>query len=220
MSDPVDPWKSPGARSREVSVFATGAPASPLRFVAVQWGILSLQLIVVAASYLWIASMPLRLLVMLVVMLAPLRWLSGFRPLSTQLRWQPGDRIRLSGKFRERYIPLTKAVAADAVSLHDDRLVFNVPGNGSGDPAETLSLDGRAFRRVSAVDLHALFLAVLAGDAGTLTSIARAKGLKVHERPASVAVPITEAGGMHLVAFAGTLAILITAYLLRHRVFG
>lgn len=220
MSDPVDPWTSPAVRSREVSVFATGALASPIRFVAVQWGILSLQLIVIAGSYLWIASVPLRLLLMLVVILAPLRWLSGFRPLSAQLRWQPGDRIRLSGKFRERYIPLTKAVVADAVSLHDDRLVFNVSGNGSGDPAETLSLDGRAFRRVSAGDLHALFVAVLAGDAAPLASIAKAKGLKVHERPASVAVPIMESGGMHLIAFAGTLAILVTAYLLRHRVFG
>lgn len=221
MSESVDPWQPPAAKSRQVAVFVTGRPASPARFVLIPWAVLSLQLIVILTSALWIEPLPLRLLLAVIVGVAPLRWsgwLGRLRPPSAQLRWLPGGGARLSGNFAERYIPLMKPLILNAIDLRNDRLAFDVQAITPAGSTETLSLDCKAFRSVSAGDLHALFAAAMTGDGAAVASVAKARNLKLRERTPGLTVPVMEAKWMHALSLAGSFCILAIAFPFRHLV--
>ena len=216
MSDPSGPWQPSQAPPRQVAVLASGAPASTRRYLAIQLGALALVMTLIFTSRYWIGPPLLRMVFSLAVLVAPMRWLNTRKVPSAQLRWQPGNGARLSGKFMERHVPVTRPVLAHAVRIDGDRLAFDAPPSSPTGAAEVLSLDCRAFRSVTQRDLHDLFSAALAGDGTTLATVASARGLKPRTRPALIAVSILEAKATHMIALAGTLGLFLAFYLLWH----
>lgn len=208
MSDPVDPWQSPKSRQHQVSVWAMGKLASPLRYLATLWSVQLLQLALIMTSRYWIDPMPLRLVFVVVVIAAPMRWMKKRGPPSVQLRWQTGAGARLSGTFVQRDVPLTQAVIAEGVAIHGERLVFATPGAAGG----ALSLETSAFRTLSERDIRDLFAAALVGDAAGLAAIAKAKGIKTRERPGLISVSVVEERAIMLIGLAGMLGILALCY--------
>ena len=210
MSAPVDPWQSPKSRQHQVSVWAMGKLASPLRYLATLWSVQLLQLALIMTSRYWIHPMPLRLAFVVVVIAAPMRWMKKQGPPSVQLRWQTGTGARLSGTFIQRDVPLTQAVIAESVAIHGERLVFGLAAPGSGGSA--LSLETSAFRTIAEHDIRDLFAAALVGDAAGLAAIAKANGLKPRERSGLISVSIVEERTILLIGLAGMFVILALCY--------
>lgn len=213
MSDAVDHPQPAAVASRLLALMLVGAPESPKRYLAMQWGALTLQIAFLMGVRHWIATPQLRLAAIALSLVVSVRWLGARRPPSLQLRRPPGKGALLSGHFRERRLALHEAVTPVSADLVDGVLTFRIHRDGM---PETLSLRGDAFGRIPPAAMLALSNSVLAGDETALLSDARPLGLSIRERPRVIGVSSIEPRWLAPTLLAGSATLGLMAYLIHH----
>lgn len=216
MNASSDPRAQMRAQGGALFMAAIGAPRSMSTYLALQWGALTAQLLFFIALNRWIASPPLKFVLLIASVGVGLKLLSGRGPPSLQLRsrGQAGDGVRLSGRFEERHIPAHKPAKLQSIALEGNRLVFRVQDNDAGG---TVSLNGDAFAVLGTRALHDLAGAMLEGDADAFTSIAKTHRMKLRQKPGTTGVSSIEPKWLHLALLVGSLGIIALFYALRHQ---
>lgn len=192
---------------------AIGAPRSTKKYLAIQLGSVVAQLLFFVAISHWVASPPLRFVLIITSVIVSLKLLARLRPPSLQVQRRADKGVRVSGQFEQRYIPMHQAIALQSVFIEGNRVVFRTQANDAG---EAVSLNGDAFAVIGTHALHDLTRAIIDGDADTFASIAGANNLKLRQRPRATGVSSIEPKWFHHALLIGSLGIIALFYVLRH----